>query len=116
MSKDKRWFIKELSEFYGLQCVEMDPKPNTFVQAIAKAGWAKFPGGSSSKNCMTLSRQIEASFTGSVKLNPSVQKPVHVSQRPAPLRCDVKAAGSSSSNRRLLAFSTIAAEAATKAD
>lgn len=108
MPRDKRWFIKELAEFYCIQCVEMDPKPNTFVQAIAKAGWAKFPGGAARHNCVTLSSQIEASFVGTVKLNPCVQKPVHVSQRPAPLRCDKS---SSAAERRLLAFNAIASEA-----
>uniref|UniRef100_A0A158QJ94 R3H domain-containing protein n=1 Tax=Rodentolepis nana TaxID=102285 RepID=A0A158QJ94_RODNA len=110
MQKDKRWFIKELAEFYGIQCVEMDPKPNTFVQAMAKSGWAKFPGGTSKHNCVTLSKQIEASFVGTVKLNPNVQKPVHASQKPASLRCD-NTSTSSTSTRRLLAFNAIASEA-----
>lgn len=110
MQKGKRWFIKELAEFYGVQCVELDPKPSTFVQAIAKAGWAKFPGGSSKHNCVTLYGQIQASFAGSAKLNPNVtRKPVHAAQRPAPLRFVDK--GASSTCRRLLPFSAIASEA-----
>ncbi|KAM7540816.1 hypothetical protein Aperf_G00000027778 [Anoplocephala perfoliata] len=110
MQKGRRWFIKELAEFYGVQCVELDPKPNTFVQAIAKAGWAKFPGGDSKQNCVTLHGQIQSSFVGSVKLNPdAVRKPVHAAQRSAFLRFDDKS--TSSTNRRLLPFSEIASEA-----
>ncbi len=53
MMRHKRKFSFELAEFYGVEIVEMDPKPHRHVQALTTPSMAQFPGGGS-KHYMSL--------------------------------------------------------------
>ncbi|KAL5111925.1 Transcriptional repressor NF-X1 [Taenia crassiceps] len=107
MTHTKRRFIIELAEFYGVECIELDPPPHRYVEAIATGGRVHFPGGGSRHHYVSLAGQMEASFVGSVKIDAadaaSASAPVHVAARPAPLRCTV----GTTATTRLVSFSSI---------
>lgn len=103
MAHTKRRFIIELAEFYGVECVELDPPPHRYVEALATGGRVHFPGGGTKQHYVSLAGQMEASFVGSVKIDTaSVSAPVHVGARSAPLRC-----AANTSSARLVSFSSI---------
>uniref|UniRef100_A0A0R3WP51 R3H domain-containing protein n=1 Tax=Hydatigena taeniaeformis TaxID=6205 RepID=A0A0R3WP51_HYDTA len=102
MNHTKRRFIIELAEFYGVECVELDPPPHRYVEALAIGGRVHFPGGGSKQHYMSLAGQMEASFVGSVKINATALMPVHAAARPAPLRC-----AADTTSARLVSFSSI---------
>ncbi|KAL5961917.1 Transcriptional repressor NF-X1 [Taenia solium] len=110
MTHTKRRFIIELAEFYGVECVELDPPPHRYVEALATGGRVHFPGGGSRQHYVSLAGQMEASFVGSVKIDAagaaSASTPVHIAARPAPLRCAVNTTATTSSTR-LVSFSSI---------
>ncbi|EUB65019.1 Transcriptional repressor NF-X1 [Echinococcus granulosus] len=110
MNHAKRRFIIELAEFYGVECVELDPPPHRYVEALAIGGRVRFPGGGSKQHYVSLAGRMEASFVGSVKIGvvdaALTSAPVHVAARPAPLRCTVDTTATTPSTR-LVSFSSV---------
>ena len=112
MNRTKRRFIIELAEHYGVDCVELDPSPHRYVEALAVGGRVHFPGGASKHQYVSLAGQIQASFVGSVKVDAEASAPARVAAKPAPLRC----APNNSSNTCLLSFSSVVGRGSTSED
>ncbi|BHF58625.1 Transcriptional repressor NF-X1 [Sparganum proliferum] len=87
MNKQKRRFIKELAEFYGVETVAFDPEPHRHLLAMTTRATACFPGGSR-QHYTSLSSQMHKQFTGSVKVTGVGSS---LSNRLAPVRSNVEA-------------------------
>ncbi|VDD80214.1 unnamed protein product [Mesocestoides corti] len=83
MNRHKRRFIIELAEFYGIECVELDPGPHRHVQALTTAAKARFPGGGSKQHFVSLVGKMQSNFVGSVKFPEPAQSQI---MKPAFLR------------------------------
>ncbi|OON22090.1 NF-X1 type zinc finger, partial [Opisthorchis viverrini] len=74
MNKKRRRFIRELAEFYGMECYTFDPEPSRHVMVLAKRGEARLPGRTSDhRACLTNSLQRD--FKGTVHVREGIRVP-----------------------------------------